>query len=91
MTDVSEDPGDIPQEMRPLAVISNRTLPKAPLSGSTQSDIIDSRQSHDSDRTVSQTSGWVTVPTLTQFLDQNIFVFLLIDTLMLTVFLHKLP
>ncbi|XP_050722280.1 kinase suppressor of Ras 2-like isoform X2 [Eriocheir sinensis] len=55
--DVSEDPGDIPQEMRPLALISNRTLSKAPLSASTQSDIIDTRQSHDSDRTVSQTSG----------------------------------
>ncbi|XP_045112636.1 kinase suppressor of Ras 2-like isoform X2 [Portunus trituberculatus] len=57
-TDVSEDPGDIPQEMKPLKLIGNRTLPKPPVSiSSTQSDVIDSRQSHDSDRTVSQTSG----------------------------------
>ncbi|MPC24870.1 Kinase suppressor of Ras 2 [Portunus trituberculatus] len=57
-TNVSEDPGDIPQEMKPLKLIGNRTLPKPPVSiSSTQSDVIDSRQSHDSDRTVSQTSG----------------------------------
>ncbi|XP_045582757.1 kinase suppressor of Ras 2 isoform X4 [Procambarus clarkii] len=56
--DVNEDTGDIPLEMRPLTHITARTLPKAPLSASsTQSDVIDSRQSHDSDRTVSQTSG----------------------------------
>ena len=68
MADVSEDPGDTPQEMRPLALITNRTLTKAPLSASsTQSDVIDSRQSHDSDRTVSQTSGWVCLVLLSYF------------------------
>ncbi|XP_071515006.1 kinase suppressor of Ras 2-like isoform X2 [Panulirus ornatus] len=56
--DMSDDSGDIPLEMWHLATITNRPLPKAPLSASsTQSDVIDSRQSHDSDRTVSQTSG----------------------------------
>ncbi|KAK8743924.1 hypothetical protein OTU49_000917 [Cherax quadricarinatus] len=55
--DVNEDTGDIPLEMRPLMHIAP-PFPKAPLSASsTQSDVIDSRQSHDSDRTVSQTSG----------------------------------
>ncbi|XP_064092087.1 kinase suppressor of Ras 2-like isoform X3 [Macrobrachium nipponense] len=56
---VAENPcGDIPLEMRPLKTINNRIPPKAPLSTSSpQSDVIDSRQSHDSDRTVSQTSG----------------------------------
>ncbi|XP_042208494.1 kinase suppressor of Ras 2-like isoform X3 [Homarus americanus] len=57
-TDVNDDTGDIPLEMRPLTHISARSLPKVPVSSSsTHSDVIDSRQSHDSDRTVSQTSG----------------------------------
>ncbi|XP_068211668.1 kinase suppressor of Ras 1-like isoform X3 [Palaemon carinicauda] len=57
--EVAEDPcGDIPLEMRPLKTINNRIQQKTPLSTSSpQSDVIDSRQSHDSDRTVSQTSG----------------------------------
>lgn len=55
---VEDRGGDIPLEMRPLKNINNRIPPKAPPSASsTQSDMIDSRQSHDSDRTVSQTSG----------------------------------
>ncbi|XP_047478904.1 kinase suppressor of Ras 2-like isoform X1 [Penaeus chinensis] len=53
--EVNEDCGDIPLDMR---LISPRPPTKAPISASsTQSDVIDSRQSHDSDRTVSQTSG----------------------------------
>nr|XP_027236009.1 LOW QUALITY PROTEIN: kinase suppressor of Ras 2-like [Penaeus vannamei] len=52
--EVNEDCGDI-LDMR---LISPRPPTKASISASsTQSDVIDSRQSHDSDRTVSQTSG----------------------------------
>ncbi|KAK4298539.1 hypothetical protein Pmani_001120 [Petrolisthes manimaculis] len=54
----SEDAGDIPLDMRPLSQINTRSTSKVSHStSSTQSDVIDSRQSHDSDRTVSQTSG----------------------------------
>ncbi|XP_076062755.1 kinase suppressor of ras isoform X2 [Oratosquilla oratoria] len=46
---------DIPLEMRPLTHFPHKPLP--PPSSTSHSDVIDSRHSHDSDRTVSQTSG----------------------------------